>query len=85
MVWATLDKSKGRAAIKPFVVERDNPGLKLLRVEHKLGIRASDTANFALEDCRVPAADLLGSLGMLDVSIRRFGLGSVGLLAARRP
>jgi acyl-CoA dehydrogenase len=61
VVWASLDPSKGRAAIKPFVVERDNPGLKLLRVEHKLGIRASDTANFALEDCRVPAANLLGS------------------------
>jgi acyl-CoA dehydrogenase len=61
VVWASLDPSKGRAAIKPFVVRRDNPGLKLLRVEHKLGIRASDTANFALEDCRVPAADLLGS------------------------
>src|SRR5947209_1885420 len=61
VVWATLDPSQGRAAIKSFVVERDNPGLKLLRVEHKLGIRASDTANFALEDCRVPASDLLGS------------------------
>src|SRR3954453_7148632 len=55
VVWASLDRSKGRAAIKSFVVGRDNPGLKLLRVEHKLGIRASDTANFALEDCRVPA------------------------------
>jgi acyl-CoA dehydrogenase len=61
VVWATLDPSKGRAAIKSFVVERSNPGLKLLRVEHKLGIRASDTANFALEDCRVPAGDLLGN------------------------
>jgi acyl-CoA dehydrogenase len=60
VVWASLDPSKGRAAIKSFVVGRDNPGLKLLRVEHKLGIRASDTANFALEDCRVPAEDLLG-------------------------
>jgi acyl-CoA dehydrogenase len=60
VVWASLDPSKGRAAIKAFVVERSNPGLKLLRVEHKLGIRASDTANFALEDCRVPAEDLLG-------------------------
>jgi acyl-CoA dehydrogenase len=60
VVWASLDPSKGRAAIKSFVVERSNPGLKLLRVEHKLGIRASDTANFALEDCRVPAEDLLG-------------------------
>ena len=61
VVWATLDRSQGRAAIKSFVVERDNPGLKLDRLEHKLGIRASDTANFFLEDCRVPAESLLGS------------------------
>jgi acyl-CoA dehydrogenase len=61
VVWATLDRSKGRAAIKSFVVERDNPGLKLDRLEHKLGIRASDTAAFRLEDCRVPTQDMLGS------------------------
>jgi acyl-CoA dehydrogenase len=61
VVWATLDRSKGRAAIKSFVVERDNPGLKLDRLEHKLGIRASDTANFTLQDCRVPKEALLGS------------------------
>jgi acyl-CoA dehydrogenase len=60
VVWATLDRSQGRAAIKSFVVERDNPGLKLDRLEHKLGIRASDTANFFLEDCRVPKENLLG-------------------------
>ncbi len=61
VVWATLDRSKGRAAIKSFVVERENPGLKLERLEHKLGIRASDTAAFRLEDCRVPMQDMLGS------------------------
>jgi acyl-CoA dehydrogenase len=61
VVWATLDRSAGRAAIKSFVVERDNPGLKLDRLEHKLGIRASDTANFVLTDCRVPKENLLGS------------------------
>ena len=61
VVWATLDRSKGRAAIKSFVVERDNPGLKLDRLEKKLGIRASDTAAFRLEDCRVPKENLLGS------------------------
>jgi acyl-CoA dehydrogenase len=60
VVWATLDRSQGRAAIKSFVVERDNPGLKLDRLEHKLGIRASDTANFVLKDCRVPRENLLG-------------------------
>ena len=61
VVWATLDRSKGRAAIKSFIVERDNPGLKLDRLEHKLGIRASDTATFTLQDCRVPKEALLGS------------------------
>jgi acyl-CoA dehydrogenase len=61
VVWATLDRTKGRGAIKSFVVERDNPGLKLERLEHKLGIRASDTADFRLEDCRVPLDDLLGN------------------------
>src|SRR5205823_2128068 len=61
VVWATLDPKQGRVAIKSFVVERDNPGLKLDRLEHKLGIRASDTANFRLDECRVPKENLLGS------------------------
>jgi len=61
VVWASLDPKQGRAAIKSFVVERSNPGMILDRLEHKLGIRASDTAAFRLENCRVPAEDLLGS------------------------
>src|SRR6202041_4090506 len=60
VVWATLDRSKGRAAIRSFVVERSNPGLRLERLDHKLGIRASDTATFRLEDCRVSQDALLG-------------------------
>ena len=54
-------RRRAARAIKSFVVERDNPGLKLDRLEHKLGIRASDTANFVLDDCRVPKENLLGS------------------------
>jgi acyl-CoA dehydrogenase len=61
VVWATLDRRQGRAAIKSFVVERSNPGLILERLDHKLGIRASDTAAFRLVDCRVPKENLLGS------------------------
>jgi acyl-CoA dehydrogenase len=61
VVWASLDRSLGRGAIKSFIVERSNPGLKLDRLEHKLGIKASDTANFVLTDCRVPKEALLGS------------------------
>ena len=60
VVWATLDRSAGRAAIKSFVVEKGTPGFEMVRLEHKLGIRASDTAQFALRDCRVPKENLLG-------------------------
>ncbi|MDH2415708.1 acyl-CoA dehydrogenase family protein [Nocardioides sp. CER19] len=61
VVWATLDKSLGRAAIKSFVVPKGTPGLKVERLEQKLGIRASDTAVITFTDCRVPAENLLGS------------------------
>ncbi|HEX4722335.1 MAG TPA: acyl-CoA dehydrogenase family protein [Pseudonocardiaceae bacterium] len=60
VVWATLDRSLGRAAIKSFVVEKGTPGFELVRLEHKLGIRASDTAHFRLDNVRVPAENLLG-------------------------
>jgi acyl-CoA dehydrogenase len=61
VVWATLDKSLGRAAIKSFVVEKGTPGMVVERLEHKLGIRASDTATIRFENCRVPKENLLGS------------------------
>lgn len=60
VVWATLDKSLGRAAIKSFVVFKDTPGMTVERLEHKLGIRSSDTATIRFENCRVPASNLLG-------------------------
>jgi acyl-CoA dehydrogenase len=61
VVWATLDKSLGRAAIKSFLVPKSTPGVKVERLEHKLGIRASDTAVITFTDARVPAENLLGS------------------------
>jgi acyl-CoA dehydrogenase len=61
VVWATLDKNLGRAAIKSFVVEHGTSGMKVERLEHKLGIKASDTAVISFIDCRVPAANLLGN------------------------
>ncbi|MGI8760358.1 MAG: acyl-CoA dehydrogenase family protein [Jatrophihabitantaceae bacterium] len=61
VVWASLDRSKGRAAIKSFVVEKGTPGMVVERLERKLGIRASDTATIRFTDCRVPKANLLGS------------------------
>ncbi|MEI6251852.1 MAG: acyl-CoA dehydrogenase family protein [Mycobacteriaceae bacterium] len=61
VVWATLDKSKGRAAIKSFIVPREHPGVTVERLEHKLGIKASDTAAIRFENARIPKANLLGS------------------------
>ncbi|MDX1874486.1 acyl-CoA dehydrogenase family protein [Mycolicibacterium sp. 120266] len=60
VVWATLDKSKGRAAIKSFVVPREHPGVTVERLEHKLGIKASDTAVIRFENARIPKDNLLG-------------------------
>ena len=61
VVWATLDKSRGRAAIKSFIVPRDHPGVSVERLEHKLGIKASDTAAIRFDNVRVPKDFLLGS------------------------
>jgi acyl-CoA dehydrogenase len=61
VVWATLDKSRGRAAIKSFIVPREHPGVSVERLEHKLGIKASDTAAIRFDNVRVPKDFLLGS------------------------
>ncbi len=61
VVWATVDKSAGRAGIKSFVVPANTPGMKVISLERKHGIRASDTATLSFEDCRVPRENLLGS------------------------
>jgi acyl-CoA dehydrogenase len=60
VVWATVDKTLGRGGIKSFVVPAKTPGMKLVGLEKKMGIRASDTATLVFEDCRVPSANLLG-------------------------
>ncbi|CAJ1501278.1 acyl-CoA dehydrogenase family protein [[Mycobacterium] kokjensenii] len=61
VVWATLDRSLGRAAIKSFVVPREHPGVIVERLEHKLGIKASDTAVIRFDNARIPKDNLLGS------------------------
>jgi acyl-CoA dehydrogenase len=60
VVWATIDKSAGKAGVKSFIVEKGTPGFKLEKLEHKLGIRASDTGTFLLKDCRIPKENILG-------------------------
>jgi acyl-CoA dehydrogenase len=61
VVWASIDPSLGRAAIKAFIVPKGTKGMTVARLDHKLGIRASDTATIVFEDCRIPKANILGS------------------------
>lgn len=60
VVWASIDKSAGRAGIKSFLVMKDAPGFSVSHKEKKLGIRADDTATFVFQDCRIPRDQLLG-------------------------
>ena len=76
VIWATLDKTAGRGAIKCFVVMKGTPGFELAKKEKKLGIRESDTAAFVLKDCHVPRENLLG----LDETVRTGGGGFKGLM-----
>ena len=61
VVWATLDKSKGRPAIKSFIVPREHPGVTVERLENKLGIKGSDTAVIRFDNARIPKDNLLGN------------------------
>ncbi len=61
VVWATLDRNLGRAAIKSFFVPHGTPGMEVVRLDRKMGIRASDTASITFQNCRIPKANLLGS------------------------
>ncbi len=63
VVFATVDPSLGRAGHRAFVVEKGTPGFSVGKIEDKMGLRASETAELVFEDCRVPAENLLGGEG----------------------
>jgi acyl-CoA dehydrogenase len=60
VVFATVDPSLGRAGHRAFVVEKGTPGFSVGKIEEKMGLRASETAELVFEDCRVPEENLLG-------------------------
>ncbi len=63
LVFATMDKALKHRGISAFVVEKGSPGFNVAKVEHKLGIRASSTAELVFEDCFVPDKNRLGTEG----------------------
>lgn len=85
VVWATVDRSAGRAGMKPFVVEAGTPGVTIEKVEIKHGIRASDTASIVLKDARIPYDNLLGSAEVKRRDTTEGFKGAMATFDASRP
>ena len=86
VVWATIDPKAGRAGMRPFVVEAGTPGMTVTKLEHKLGIRASDTASVVLQDCRIPFGNILGSAEVAQEKTTETGFkGAMATFDATRP
>jgi alkylation response protein AidB-like acyl-CoA dehydrogenase len=85
VIMASTEPERGGEGVSAFILERERPGLQVVRVENKLGVRASDTAQIRLEEIRVPEQNLLGdlnhgyrdALAILDGG--RIGIGALAL------
>lgn len=94
VTFATIDKSLGREGIRPFVVPKGTPGLIVGRIEEKMGLRASQTAELIFENCRIPKENLLSgresskkagfkaAMGTLDATRPMVGILAVGIARA---
>jgi acyl-CoA dehydrogenase len=85
VVWATIDSKAGRAGMRPFIVEANTPGVSVTKLEHKMGIRASDTASIVLQDCRVPFDNILGSPEVIVEKTTSGFKGAMATFDATRP
>jgi len=94
VTFATIDKNLGREGIRPFVVPKGTPGFIVGRIEEKMGLRASQTAELIFEDCRIPKDNLLSgresskkagfkaAMGTLDATRPMVGALAVGIARA---
>jgi alkylation response protein AidB-like acyl-CoA dehydrogenase len=90
VVFAQTDKDAGSKGLSAFILEKGTPGFTLGDVEHKLGLRSSNTVFYALKDVHVPAANLLGREGdgmkiaMKTLDTARPGIGALAVGLAQR-
>lgn len=85
VVFATIDKSIGREGIKAFVVEKGTPGFTVGKIEEKLGIKASETAELILDNVRVPMENLLGGAKALEPAVKAGFVGAMKTFDSSRP
>ncbi|QJR10853.1 Acyl-CoA dehydrogenase [Usitatibacter rugosus] len=82
IVFAVTDPDLGKKGLSAFIVPTDTPGFNVQRMEHKMGIRASDTCAIALQDCAIPEANLLGPRGKgLAIALSNLEGGRIGIAA----
>jgi butyryl-CoA dehydrogenase len=82
IVFAVTNKKAGKRGISAFIVPTDTPGYQVARIEHKLGQRASDTAQIVLENCRIPSDHLLGIEGEgYRIALSNLAGGRIGVAA----
>jgi len=85
IIFATVDKAKGKKGITAFIVEKGFSGFKVGKLEDKMGMRGSSTAELILDNCEVPAENLLGkegegySLALSFFDKSRPGIGAQGV------
>jgi alkylation response protein AidB-like acyl-CoA dehydrogenase len=80
IVMAVTDKAAGKKGISAFIVPTQSPGYTVARIEDKLGQHASDTAQILFDNCRVPAANLLGEEGQgLKIALSGLEGGRIGI------
>ena len=82
IVFAVTDPGLGKKGLSAFLVPTDTPGFVVERSEHKMGLRASDTCAVTLQQCRIPAANLLGERGKgLAIALSNLEGGRIGIAA----
>jgi len=82
IVTAKTDESLRHQGISAFLVEKDTPGLIVGRLEDKMGLCASDTADLIFEDCRIPRANILGNEGDgFKIAMTALDGGRIGIAA----
>ena len=82
IVFAMTDKTKGTRGISAFIVEKDFPGFTIGKIEDKMGIRASSTAELIFQNCVVPKENLLGEIGKgFKIAMTTLDGGRIGIAA----
>ncbi|WP_166359602.1 acyl-CoA dehydrogenase family protein [Pseudomonas akapageensis] len=82
IVFAVTDPELGKKGISAFLVPTDTPGYVVDRMEHKMGIRASDTCAVTFNNCKIPAANMLGARGKgLAIALSNLEGGRIGIAA----